>query len=557
MAKKNETKIEEVPFDEAEYCVFDFETTGVSPRTDKVIEIGMVKLNRGKIVDTFSTFINPGRPVPYYITQITGITSADTQDAPYFEEVYYKIQEFMGDTVLAAHNLNFDYSFLKHECANIGSELPRNSAICTLRLARKLYPHLPSKSLGNLVKQLKIRHRDVHRGLGDATATAKVLMRMFSKLKEEHGLNSISELIDFQRTGEISGAPFRIIKKKLLEDIQNLPEDPGVYLFKNSKEEPVYIGKAKSLKERLRNHFANTAIRKSKEIVRKSSSLSFHKTNSELTALLAEAELIKQHNPKHNTLLKKYPRSYFIRITASGEYPAVTVSSSFSFDGDDYYGPYPNRDTANAIKEIIDKTYQLRECGDKEFVKKRKCYLADIERCLAPCVSDLLRDQYLIEAKKVNEFLCGQNQTAIDRLLNRMKELSAKQKYEEAAQIRDIVNSILSQLHRSSILAEPINKAKALIEINGPVKNDYLLLLEGKILIKDYFLDPKNRFEDTIEEYYSGSEELFKELAEKDLEMLKITLSWLIRNRNNIKVHYLKNFSNPAEIGSKMIFINR
>jgi DNA polymerase III subunit epsilon len=554
VTKKLEAKIEEVPFEEAEYCVFDFETTGVSARTDKVIEIGMVRVKNGKIVDTFSSFINPGRPVPYYITKITGITTADTEDAPYFEEVFQRIREFMGDTVLTAHNLSFDYSFLKNECINSGNDLPQNEAICTLKIARKLYPEIPSKSLGSLVKHFNIRHRDVHRGLGDATATAKVLLRMFPQLREDHGLDSISDLIRFQRNSEIAARPFSMIKKKLLDDIQNLPDDPGVYLFKNAKGDPIYIGKGKSLKERLRNHFSSNAVRKSKEIVRKASSLSFHKTNSELTALIAEAELIKTHYPKHNTLLKKYPNSYFVKLTSTENYPGVSVSTDFSFDGDDYYGPYPNRDTAAAIKEIIDKTYRLRECGEKEFLKRRKCYLADIERCFAPCIAGGLKEQYLNEARRVNEFLCGQNQDAVDRLLNRMKDLSAKQKYEEAAQVRDVVNSILSQLHRSSILAEPINKAKVMIEIGGTIKNDYLLLLEGKIVIRDYFLDPKNRFEDAIEEFYAGSGQLFKELGEKDLETLKITLSWLVRNRNNIKVHYLKDFSDPREIGLKMIF---
>ncbi len=165
-----ENKIESIPFEEAEYCVFDFETTGVSARSDKVIEIGMARIKKGKIVDTFSSYINPGRPVPYYITTITGITNFDVEDAPYFEEVFPKIKEFIGDSVLVAHNLGFDIAFLRNECMASENEMIPNEAICTLKLARKLFPALPSKSLGNIVKHFKIRHRDVHRGLGDATA---------------------------------------------------------------------------------------------------------------------------------------------------------------------------------------------------------------------------------------------------------------------------------------------------------------------------------------------------------------------------------------------------
>ncbi|MCL6099867.1 MAG: exonuclease domain-containing protein, partial [Bacteroidetes bacterium] len=255
---RNETKLAEIPFEDAEYAVFDFETTGTSARNDKVIEIGIVKVRKGKVTETFSSFINPGRPVPFFITQMTGITNSDVQDAPYFDEVYYKIKEFIGDSILTAHNLSFDHSFLKHECANYELEFPKNEAICTLRLARRLYPQLPSKSLGNLVKQLRIRHRDVHRGLGDASATAKILVRMFKLLREEHGVHTVTDLINFQRI-TFSPAPFTMIKKKLIDDLAKVPSDPGVYFFKNAKGEIIYIGKAKSLRERLRSYFLSNA----------------------------------------------------------------------------------------------------------------------------------------------------------------------------------------------------------------------------------------------------------------------------------------------------------
>jgi DNA polymerase III subunit epsilon len=550
---KNETEIAEVPFEEAEYCVFDFETTGTAARNDKVIEIGIVKIRNGKIVDSFSSFINPGRPVPYYITQITGITSQDVQDAPYFDEVYSQIKEFIGDSVLVAHNLAFDHSFLKHECAFYELIVPENDAICTLKLARILYPSFPSKSLGNIVKQLRIRHRDIHRGLGDATATAKVLIRMFKPLRDEHGINTATELINFQKN-PASAKPFKVIKKKLVDDYYKIPDSPGVYFFKNAKEEIIYVGKAKSLKDRLKNYFMNNAVRKSKDIVRRASRLGYQITNSELTALIAEAELIKIHMPKKNTLLKRYPQSYFIKISNQLHFPAVVVANTFEFDGENYFGPFTNRNTVHTMKEIADKTFMLRECTDKEYKKHKKCYLADIERCLSPCVNEMIVDEYKLEIEQVNEFLCGANQSAVDRLLNKMKELSSKHKFEEAAQVRDVVQSILSQLHKASILAEPINKANALIEILGIGKNDYLLLLEGKIIIKDYFMDRRDYFEDTLVDYFTGAIQTKKELTDKDLETLRITLSWLVKNKDKIKIHYLKNYQSIQEISQQMIF---
>ncbi|MGK9367670.1 exonuclease domain-containing protein [Melioribacter sp. Ez-97] len=541
----------EIKLDKAEYCVFDFETTGVSARNERVIEIGIVKIRNKKIIDTFSSYINPGRQIPPFITQLTGITDDDVAQAPYFEDVYNDILNFFGDAVLVAHNLKFDYSFLKYECLKTGLEIPENPAICTLQLAKRIYPELPSKALGSLTRHLKIRHKKVHTGLGDAMATAKILIKMFDRLTEEHHVESVSDLIRFQRLANAQS--YRIIKKSLADDYVKIPDTPGIYFFKDKKDEIVYIGKAKSLKKRLSNYFVNNAPRKTKKIVTKADKIDFLGTNSELTALLAEAELIKKHKPAFNKLLKKYSRNYFIRVTSREDYPVVEVTTKFDFDGNDYYGPYPNRDIAGLIKEIIDKTFKLRECRDKEFSKKKKCYLYDIKRCTAPCVNDD-RKEYEKELEIVHEFLSGKNQSALDRLLQKMKALSEDKKFEEAAEIRDIINLIFKQLHKAAILNEPVNKAKTLIEITGADKNDYILLLEGKIVIRNFISESDKYFDEILKDYFDGTVELFKEITEKDLERLKITLNWLIKNRSKIKIHNLSRINSYNELASNLIF---
>ncbi len=554
--KKNvtakESQLKDLHFDKGEYSVFDFETTGTSAKTDKVIEIGIVKILKGKIVDTFQSYINPGRQIPYYITTMTGITNADVENAPYFEEVYSSIKDFIGESILVAHNLNFDHSFLKHECLNAELEMIANPAICTLKLAKRLFPHFPSRSLGNLTRTLRIRHRNVHRGLGDATATAKILLHMFNLLKEEHDIESITDLVNFQNIP--SGKQYKLIKKKLADDYAAIPDDPGIYFYKNAKEEIIYIGKAKSLKQRVSSYFLSHTPRKTREIVRKADRLGYQVTNTELTALLSEAELIKEMKPKLNTLLKKYSNNYFIRITNNHSFPSVEATTQFDFDENDFYGPYPNRETTTIIKNIIDRTFQLRECGDLEFAKSKRCYLADIARCYAPCADNKILPVYKDELVKVCEFLSGQNQSAIDRLLNRMKDLSSQQKFEDAALVRDTINLIFKQLNKASILSEPINKANVLIEIMGSKKNDYLLLLEGKMFIKDFFADKDNSFDEALESYFNGAIQILKELTAKDLERLKISLSWLVKNKTRIKVHYLKDYNSLDMLASNLLF---
>lgn len=540
-----------ISIDDAEFSVFDFETTGTSARHGRAIEIGIAKVKDLKIVDSYSTFFNPGMDIPYFITDLTGITNDDVRDAPYFEDVTQDLLDFFGDSVLVAHNLQFDISFLKSELMRAGYEFIENPQVCTLKVARKVYPELKSKSLGNLVKHLSILHKNVHRGLGDATATANILLKMIDKLKEEHHVETLSDLVNFQTLPSVKSS-FRMIKKKLVTDLSKLPDSPGVYFFKDAKEKIKYIGKAKDLSKRVKNYFSNTASRKAKKIVRASSRLSFHKTNTELTALLTEADLIKEHNPPLNNMLKRYSQSYFIKIDNEKKFPDLKIVSKFDFDGNDYYGPYNSRETTANLKDIIDRTFQLRECTEKEFKKNKKCYLADLERCLAPCEKSFIDESYKNEMDKVFEFLSGNNQIAVNRLLNKMKYYSEKQKYEEAAEIRDVVNSILNQLNKSSIISEPINKANLLIEIIGFPKNDYLLMIEGKVFIKDYFSNEFGSFETAMRDYFDGAIHLFNGIDKKDFEKIKISLSWMVKNRNRVNVYYLKDFETMEELLTKI-----
>jgi DNA polymerase-3 subunit epsilon len=552
------TRLIDIPINKAKFCVLDFETTGKSAAQGKAIEIGLVKVKNLKIGDTFQSFLNPEQTIPYFITQLTTITNNDVEDAPLFSGIADDIIEFIGDSILVAHNMPFDYSFLKKEFADADIPLIDNPTLCTLKLARKVFPNLKSKSLSSLVKHLRLRHRNVHRALGDASVTAKLLIKLVTILKEEHNIENLNDLLSFQTVAS-SGKPFRIMKKKLADGFASLPNNPGIYLFKNAKDRIIYIGKAKSLKTRVRNYFSSNADRRTKKIIRAASRLDHITTNSELTALLAEAELIKLEVPSHNHQLKKYSQTYFIKLNQNHAYPDISVTKEFDFDGNNYFGPYNNRETAAALKEILNRTFCLRECTDKELAKKRKCYLQDIERCYGPCI-DEVKEKYNEEILKVVEFLGGQNQSAINRLLEKMKYFSQKQKYEEAAEIRDTVNLILEQLNKASILAEPINSTSVFIEVTERTQKDYLLLLEGKVFVKDYILKEDNLFEAALEDYYAGTLHLFPGMEDKDLEKIKITLSWLVKNRNKVKLYYLNEYESVQDLmmnveqrnGSKM-----
>ena len=547
---KEEINLTDLSLEEAQFAVLDFETTGTSSRYARAIEIGIVRMKNGKILDTYSSLINPGSQIPYQITVITGITNEDVLNAPYFEDIVDEIEEFIGDSILVAHNLPFDLSFLKSEFLRAGKDVKEIPKLCTLKLARKLYPELPSKSLGNIVKSLKVKHVHVHRALGDATATAKILKKMIHKVQEEHHVEEIGQLLNYINLPIQKS--YRVLKKKLSDDFSSLPASPGVYFFKNAKEEILYVGKAKSLKDRVRNYFSSNAVRKAKKIVRLASKLSYQKTNTELVALITESELIKKHKPRLNTQLKKFGQSYFLKVDKQKPAPKISPTSNFDFDGNDYFGPFSSRDSAKSIMEIIDKSFLLRECTEREFNKKKRCYLADIERCTAPCEMKTLQKQYQNELEKVYDFLAGKNDSALERLINRMKIFSKREKFEEAAEMRDTINLLLAQIKKVAILAEPINSANVFIEAFDGNKKDYILLLEGKLFIKDYELDHRDLFDTSLDDYFEGTIGLVEKSEEKDLDRIKILLSWMSNHMENTRTFYLNKFNSKEELYYKM-----
>jgi DNA polymerase-3 subunit epsilon len=533
------------PIEEADYCVVDVETTGLSPRSNGVIEIGLVKVSKLKIVDTYSSFINPGKEIPYFITQLTGITNEDVYDAPFFEDIADEITDFIGNDILTAHNLSFDSSFLKKEFIYCGKEPLDNLGLCTLKLSRRMYPMLKSKSLSVVCKHLGLKNSGVHRALGDSEVTAKLLIKLIKEVKD-FNIRYVNELINYQSAPK--GYKQEInYKKKLGEDISVMPDAPGIYYFLNAKNEIIYIGKARSLKNRVKSYFLQTAPRKAKKIIKQSSHLKIELTNTELTALLMEAELIKIVSPRHNVMLREYGNKYFLRISTAHTFPAVEICNHFDFDGNDYFGLFISRKKAVAVQEMILKTFLIRECGDSEFGKGKICFLAEIERCTAPCVNKN-KSIYFDELEKVYEFLYGKNQFAINRLLNKMKEYSNKEKFEKASEVKQIIDMILSQTHKTSLLAEPVNSAKVLFEVSETFAKDYVLMIAGKIFIKKYAIDDKDYFEEALDDYFSGTINLDILPNEEDLEKMKITLNWLIKNRNKVRTFYLKDYTSKDKL---------
>jgi len=534
--------IEETPF-----CVIDVETTGLSAARNNIIEIGMVKVLNSKITKKYQSLINPGKEIPYYITQLTGISNDEVYSAPFFEDIADEISNFIEDEILVGHNFSFDLSFLRKEFRYCGKETLTNLNLCTLKIARRLYPFLHSKSLGTVINHLKIKNISSHRALGDAEATAHAFIKMVKDLKQNYNFKTVNEIVSFQNEPKGLQNSRHKIKKELGEDVSALPDAPGIYYFLNPHDDIIYIGKARSLKNRVKSYFSSTAPRKAKKIVQQAARLRIEITNSELTALIAEAEAIKLLRPKHNTMLKRYSNKYFLRINLSHPFPSIEICNFFDFDGNDYFGLFISRKKALSVLDMINRTFEIRECSDEEFAKGRKCFLADIERCTAPCINNE-KNIYTDELEKVYEFLYGKNQFALNRLINKMKSYSEQLKFEKAAEVKEIIDLILAQTHKSSLLSEPVNLANILIEINEGYTHDFILMLQGKIYIKKYTLRVKDNFEEALDDYFDGTIHRNIIPDEEDLEKIKISLNWLIKCRNKVRIFYLKDYSSKTEL---------
>lgn len=282
------------------FAIVDIETTGGYASGNSITEIAIAIHDGERMVDFFETLINPQIPVPRYIQALTGITNAMVSQAPLFEDVAPKIYGLLCDKVFVAHNVNFDYSFVRYQLAQLGYDLDCKK-LCTVRLGRKVLPGHRSYSLGNLCRNLEIEIEQRHRAGGDALATVKLFECI---LKND-------------QDGEIKAMLKGKSKEQFLpphlpvEKVAQLPSCPGVYYFHNSKGKIVYVGKAKDLRKRVNSHFSNNKTgRQKQEFLREIYNISFQVCGSELMAFILESIEIKRLWPLYNRSLKGFQQTY-------------------------------------------------------------------------------------------------------------------------------------------------------------------------------------------------------------------------------------------------------
>ncbi|RYY38281.1 MAG: DNA polymerase III subunit epsilon [Chitinophagaceae bacterium] len=285
-----------------EYAIVDIETTGGFAAGNGITEISIRVFDGRRVVDMYETLINPGQTIPRYIQGFTGIDNDMVRNAPFFEEVAADVHRYLEGRVFVAHNVNFDYSFVKSHLAHCGFVL-QSRKLCTVRLARQIFPGHPSYSLGNICHSLGIELQNRHRAGGDAAATVELFTRLLEA--DEKGLIAKS----LKKTSKEQTLPPHVPK----EDFVALPGCAGVYYFHDNKGKVLYVGKAKNIRSRVNSHFSNNSDSRQKQnFLRAVYRITFQPTATELMAAILESTEIKRLWPAFNNAQKKPEEVYGI-----------------------------------------------------------------------------------------------------------------------------------------------------------------------------------------------------------------------------------------------------
>lgn len=375
------------------FAIIDVETTGGGIAGNRITEICIALVQDNKVVDKYKTLINPEREIPHYITALTGIDNQMVEKAPRFFEVAEKIDEFTRNTIFVAHNVGFDYNVIRNEFQNIGLGFTRKK-LCTVRLSRKLIPRLSSYSLGRLCDTINIPHLDRHRAEGDVDATVILFQRLLSLDEKFEVFNSFLNPRSKQAT-----LPPHLPS----EQIDDLPEKAGIYLFKDQKHKVIYAGKAKNIKKRVLSHFYD---KKTKEyhLGQETHFIDYEPTGNELLALLVESEHIRKHYPKYNRA-QKWPATTYQIISYLNQRGIIQLALGKTKVLHDSVSTFYNRTEASEKLEEICETFKLcpRFCTLQSNVEHYSHYR--IKNCEGICDGSETVADYNHKVSRAIEFL--------------------------------------------------------------------------------------------------------------------------------------------------------
>lgn len=271
----------------------DIETTGGNYFQDRIIEIAIIIHDGERVLSEFQSLVNPERPILPFISKLTGISNSMVKKAPTFKEIADQIFDMLNGHIFVAHNVRFDYGFVKaaFKAQNIRY---RSAHLCTVELSRAIFPGLPSYSLGKLCKSLEVPVSNRHRAFGDTEATSI----LFKKIWEKDAQRVLRELKSDEIVIENFPPGFNI------DDLESVSETNGVYTFYDQDAQPIYIAKAKNVRNSILSHFKTPFDQQESKLVKAVRSFEVVEMPSDMSAMMLESQKILTHRPPHNKTVK-------------------------------------------------------------------------------------------------------------------------------------------------------------------------------------------------------------------------------------------------------------
>ena len=437
------------PLHDTTFVVVDLETTGGAPEGCGITEIGAVKVRGGEPLGEFGTLVNPGEPVPPFITVLTGITQAMLAPAPELGEALPAFLEFARGAVLVAHNAPYDVGFLKAACARYGYPWPTPTVLDTAALARRaLSPdEVPNRKLGTLAQFFGAR-TPTHRALDDARATVDVLHGLFARLSG-YRVFTIGDAVAFAR----AVTPTQRTKRHLAD---GLPAVPGVYLFRAVDDRPLYVGTSGNIATRVRSYFTAAEKRaRISEMLAAAVRVEAVPCAHALEAQVRELRLIAAHKPPYNRRSKYPERTHWLKLTVE-PYPRLSLVRQVADDGAAYLGPFHTGRAAQLAADAAHEALPLRQCTARLSARTptAACALAELGRCPAPCELRISPDEYAATAAGPFRLATVADLgPLVTRLLARIDSFARVQRYEEAAAVRGRLGALLRAAIRMQRLA--------------------------------------------------------------------------------------------------------
>ncbi len=471
----------DAPLAPAEFLALDTETNGSGGDLCEMTEVGAVLVGGGELHETYDSLVRVERPLSRGIQRFTGITQGMVDGAPPREEVLPEIADLLEGRVLVAHNARFDVRVLRQEFERAGIEWPRPPVLCTVQLARRFAPLARKRGLAPLAGSLGIEVDEVHRALPDALTCARVFCALFPKLcANAPTLGDALDLLRSRRRARKT-EPAERIPPDQRPDLSTLPDDPGVYVFRDERGKPLYVGKSVSLRSRARAHFcAPAGWTERAEIV------DYRPTNSELGALVLENRLIKEWRPAGNKALKRTDRYCYLRCRLDIPYPVLEVASEPAPGHAVNIGPLGSRPLATELADQLTSLYRLRHCGRKLKVRAHPSAYGQMGRCVSPCLGDLDPNAYRrqLDAALAHFERPGAGEALIEELDARMREASHAQRFERAAALLRRKERLAWVLERLDGMLRATHSAPRLVLARHPVKErfDAFWIVQGRLL---------------------------------------------------------------------------